>query len=438
MPIERRIPAATLGEPRIDSPLQLEDTAGGPKGQFVPEGTWVRNRVEVNPHDDPDAEEILFEKAGPRSKIFFDPTTVRAAVVTCGGLCPGLNNVIRSLTLELHFNYRVAEVLGLRNGYMGLNPEIGPRPITLTPDVVSRIHTEGGTMLGTSRGPQDVGLMAEFLRRERIDMLFTIGGDGTQRGAHALAEELRRRGQNTALIGIPKTIDNDIVYCSRTFGFFSAVEEAQRVIHLAHTEAKGAYRGIGLVKVMGRHAGFIACMATLANQDVNYTLIPEVTFDLHGPGGLLEHLESRMEAKGHAVILVAEGAGQHLFESDDLGRDASGNKRLHDIGPYLKYQIVDHFHSLGRPVDLKYIDPSYIIRSVPANTDDSILCDQYARRAVHAAMAGKTDLIISFLNQNFVHVPIAMATSGSRRVNLDGETWTSVLAATGQPPRFGA
>lgn len=436
MPQERKVAATTLGEPRFDSPLPLESTPGGPKGQFVREGTWVRNTVEVGPGT-PEDEELLFEKAGPRERIFFDPKTVRAAIVTCGGLCPGLNNVIRSLFLELHFNYRVPDVYGLRNGYMGLNPEVGPPPLRLTPEIVSGIHENGGTLLGTSRGPQEVRVMADFLERERIDMLFAIGGDGTQRGALKLAEELRRRGRKIAVVGIPKTIDNDINYCSRTFGFFTAVEEAQRVIRLAHNEAKSAYRGIGLVKVMGRHAGFIACMATLANQEVNVTLIPEVPFALEGPNGLLTYLERRMERKDHAVVLVAEGAGQDLFESDDIGHDASGNRKLHDIGPFLKYQIVDHFTQLGKPVDLKYIDPSYIIRSVPANTDDSVLCDQYARRAAHAAMAGKTDLIISFLNQNFVHVPIAMATEGSRRVNLDGETWTSVLAATGQPPRFG-
>ncbi len=252
----------------------------------------------------------------------------------------------------------------------------------------------------------------------------------------ALAEEVRRRDRPIAIVGIPKTIDNDVAYCSRSFGFFTAVEMAAEVIHRAHNEAKSAYRGIGLVKVMGRHAGFIACMATLANQDVNYTLIPEVSFDLEGPHGLLAHLERRMDGKGHAVLIVAEGAGQHLFEAGDIGHDASGNRVLKDIGPFLKYQIVDHFQRLGKPVDLKYIDPSYIIRSVAANTDDSILCDQYARRAVHAAMAGKTDLIISFLNQNFVHVPIDMVTRETRKVNLDGETWTSVLAATGQPPQF--
>ena len=359
-----------------------------------------------------------------------------AAIVTCGGLCPGLNNVIRSLVLELHFNYRVSEVLGLRHGYMGLNPSIGESPLRLTPEVVSKIHKDGGTMLGTSRGPQDSAVMADYLEREQIDMLFAIGGDGTQRGAHALAEEVRRRDRPIAIVGIPKTIDNDVAYCSRSFGFFTAVEMAAEVIHLRPQRGQERPRGIGLVKVMGRHAGFIACMATLANQDVNYTLIPEVPFDLEGPHGLLAHLERRMDRKGHAVLLVAEGAGQHLFEVGDIGRDASGNRVLKDIGPFLKYQIVDYFQRLGKPVDLKYIDPSYIIRSVAANTDDSILCDQYARRAAHAAMAGKTDLIISFLNQNFVHVPIDMVTRDTRKVNLDGETWTSVLAATGQPPQF--
>jgi 6-phosphofructokinase 1 len=321
--------------------------------------------------------------------------------------------------------------------YIGLDPEVGRPPIPLSRESVSGIHKDGGTVLGSSRGAQDTGRMVDFLEREGIRLLFCIGGDGTLRGAHAIAEEARRRGLPIAVVGIPKTIDNDIRYCTRTFGFTTAVDLARRVIHAAHTEAKGAPRGIGLVKLMGRDAGFIACGSTLASQEVNFTLIPEVPFQLEGEGGLLAALERRMDEREHAVIVVSEGAGQHLFGETAGGSDASGNRRYHDIGPFLKERIVEHFRAIGRPVDLKYIDPSYIVRSAAANTEDSFLCDQLARRAAHAAMSGRTDLVVVGLNGSFAHVPIPLAVERKRQVDPEGELWGAVLAVTGQPARLG-
>jgi len=437
-PAARHALPARLGEPRFDSPLRLDDEPGRGRGRFVPDSIRVRHPVEVDTSSSL-GEELLFEKAGPRRRIFFDPAKTRAAIVTCGGLCPGINSVIRSLFLELHFNYGVREVLGLRHGYRGLNPAAGLPPVVLSRSFVSEIHKEGGTMLGTSRGPQDVGVMVDFLRQQRIDLLFCIGGDGTHRGAHSIAEEVGRRGLSIAVVGVPKTIDNDIDYCDLTFGYQTAVDVAREVIHLAHTEARSTSRGIGLVKLMGRYSGSIACMATRASQEANFVLIPESPFALHGETGFLAALERRLDDRDHAVVVVAEGAGQHLFETDGApGVDASGNLKLHDIGPRLRQQIVDYFAARGRPVDLKYIDPSYIIRSVPPSSADALLCDDLARRAVHAAMSGRTDMMISSLNYAFIHVPIAMACVGRRLVDLECELWSSVLAATGQPPRFAA
>ncbi|MCR4413281.1 MAG: ATP-dependent 6-phosphofructokinase, partial [Thermoguttaceae bacterium] len=302
--------------------------------------------------------------------------------------------------------------------------------------IVEDIHQEGGTLLGTSRGPQDPAVMVDFLCAQRIDMLFCVGGDGTQRGAHAIAEEVARRRLPIAIVGIPKTIDNDIEYCDRSFGFTTAVAEAERVIACAHVEAKGARYGIGLVKLMGREAGFIAAAATVASQEVNFTLIPEIPFRLDGDRGLLEALRRRMIERQHAVIVVAEGAGQDLFDRRGTERDASGNIKFQDIGPFLRQKILEFFDQRGPKVDVKYIDPSYVIRSVPANAEDDILCDQFARRAVHAAMAGKTDVMIGHMAGAFVHVPLAMAIGRKRRVQVQGEFWASVLAATGQPAVF--
>jgi 6-phosphofructokinase 1 len=431
----RIIEIADLGKAALSSPLRRTSKLGDRRAKFVPGAHYVRHPVEISAHG-PQEAEMWFEKAGAREYIFFDPKRAKAAIVTCGGLCPGLNDVIRSLFLELHMNYGVKDILGIRQGYLGLNEQAGEPPIPLTMEIVEDIHREGGTILGTSRGPQEPETMADFLQKNEINMLFCIGGDGTQRGAHRIYEECSRRGAKIAVVGIPKTIDNDIRYCTRSFGLVSAVEQAEKVIDCAHVEAKGTLNGIGLVKVMGRDAGFIAAFATLASQDVNFTLIPEVPFALHGENGFLNVLRERMILRKHAVIVVAEGAGQELFAGEKVERDASGNVKYGDIGLLLKQEINRFFAKHGPKIDLKYIDPSYIIRSVPANCDDSILCDQYARRAVHAAMAGKTDVLVGYLYDAFVHVPIPMATVEKRRVRVEGELWASVLAATGQPRFF--
>jgi 6-phosphofructokinase 1 len=379
---------------------------------------------------------VLFELAGPRAKLFFNPADTRAGIVTCGGLCPGLNDVIRSLFLELHHAYGVKDVLGFRGGYQGLDPSVGPEPIVLTPAVVDSIHQQGGTVLGTSRGPVDIGRAVDHLIARKIDILFTIGGDGTQRGGNVLFHEAGRRGHPLAVVGVPKTVDNDVAFVSRTFGFLTAVEEAAKVLDRAHTEARSVHNGIALVKLMGRHAGFIAALATIASQDVNFTLIPEVPFALDGERGFLAALERRVRGRGHALIVVAEGAGQDLLHSAAATCDASGNVRLEDIGIFLRARIEAHFAAAGIPMVMRYIDPSYLVRSSPANAADSILCDLFARYAVHAAMAGKTGLVIGQLHDHFIHVPIELLTTRTKRLDPDGPDWSAVLAATGQPERF--
>jgi 6-phosphofructokinase 1 len=432
-PIIVEIPS--IGEAMFPSPLRRSSEPGDGRAKFVPDDRYVRCPAEITISKPLDSE-MWFEKAGAREKIFFDPQRTRAAIVTCGGLCPGLNDVIRSVFLELHMNYGVKQVLGIRHGYLGLNSEVGDPPLPITMDTVEAIHREGGTIIGTSRGPQEPATMVDFLEKFEINILFCIGGDGTQRGANLIHEECIKRGVKISIIGIPKTIDNDIQFCTRSFGLVTAVEQAEKVLSCAHVEAKGAVNGIGLVKVMGRDAGFIASYATLASQDVNFVLIPETHFELYGEKGFLNVLRQRMISRHHAVILVAEGTGQHLFAGEKMEHDASGNVKYRDIGLYLKEVIVKYFAQNGPKVDLKYIDPSYVIRSVPANCDDSILCDQYGRQAVHAAMAGKTDLLIGHICDSFVHVPIPLATAEKRRVHVEGELWTSVLSATGQPRFF--
>ena len=414
----------TLGEPHFPSPYS----------RTVSDEVRVPLQVEVTAEGPPAATQY-FQTAGPRSRLFFDPQQTRAGIVTCGGLCPGLNNVIRSIFLELHHKYRVREVLGFRGGYQGLDPAQGSEPVVLTTEFVDDIHKEGGTALGTSRGPVDTGIAVDNLIRRGINILFTVGGDGTQRGGNELFQEARKRGHALSVVGIPKTIDNDVAFVSRTFGYFTAVEESAHVLHCAHTEARSVPNGISLVKLMGRHAGFVAVGATVASQDVNVCLVPEVPFRLDGPGGFLHFLKERIQRRAHALIVVAEGAGQDLLERTG-DRDASGNVRLKDIGRFLQKEIETYFKAERVPLTMRYFDPSYLIRSVPADAEDAILCDLFARNAVHAAMAGKTGLVIGFLHEKFIHVPIELLATQHKRLDPDGMAWHAALAATGQPERF--
>jgi 6-phosphofructokinase 1 len=369
------------------------------------------------------------EMAGPREQLYFDPATTSCGIVTCGGLCPGLNDVIRAVTLTLHHHYGVRKIYGFRYGYEGLVKRSGHLPLVLSPDLVGRIGEQGGTILGSSRGPQNPEEMVDYLEELGINILFTLGGDGTLKGAKAIADESLRRGTPISVIGIPKTIDNDISYVQKTFGFETAVAEARRATYAAHSEATGARNGIGLVKLMGRDSGFIAAYATLVDSQVNYCLIPEVPFSRDG---LLKSLEERLALRGHAVIVVAEGAGQDLLTAT-TEQDASGNVKYGDIGMYLRDLIKEHFAGIGREVNLKYIDPSYIIRSLPTNAHDSALCLLLGQNAVHAGMCGRTNMIVALWNNQFTHVPIGLATSTRKKISPDGLLWSSVRSATGQP-----
>ena len=361
------------------------------------------------------------EAAGPRETIFHDPAWTRAGIVTCGGLCPGLNNVIKGLVQVLWFDYGVRNIFGIPYGYRGLNPAYGYPPIMLNPDVVDAIQDDGGTILGSSRGMQEPSVMVDTLMRLNINVLFCIGGDGTLRGAHAIAEEVKKRRQPISVIGIPKTIDNDLNLIDRTFGFETAVLSATDVITSAHNEANGAFNGLGLVKLMGRDSGFIAAYAALATTVVNFCLIPEVPFTLEGENGLFKALESRYSSgKTHAVIAVAEGAGQELFKGLPERKDASGNVLKNDIGEFLTREIKNHFDKVGIEVNIKYFDPSYMVRSIPAKGTDAIFCFQLAESAVHAGMAGKTDMVVGSMNEQFSHVPIEYAVNERKKINPNG------------------
>ena len=422
----------TLGECTVDNPVR--DTV------FVPDGarTLIRHNAEyVESRIRAGLPVPSFEKAGPHRKIFHAPAWCRAAIVTCGGLCPGLNDVVKGLVQTLWFDNGVRHIFGVRYGLEGLVPSYGHEPIVLTPEDVDDIHQDGGTILGSSRGGQDTATIVNTLSHLNINLLFCIGGDGTLRAARDIAEEVLKRKLSISVVGVPKTIDNDLAFIGRSFGFETAVYETGHVITCAHVEAKGAPRGVGLVKLMGRDSGFIAAYAAIANSVVNLCLVPEVPFTLDGEHGVLTALERRFGiGKSHAVIVVAEGAGQDLLQGETK-RDASGNVLKKDIGTFLKTKIEEHFAAKGSPVSVKYFDPSYMIRSVPARGSDAIHCCLLAKNAVHAAMAGRTNCVVGKCADVYMLVPIALATAERQKLDVSGPLWQAVVDVTRQGEYMG-
>lgn len=425
---------SVLGKCSIPSPIVLSTRMGDSLANYVEDGDFVRFDVDAREGAQESLDRTrLFEKAGPRQQIYFAPSHVHAGIVTCGGLCPGINDVIRAIVRCLWFRYGVRRITGIRYGYRGFLPEfnIGTRP--LDPESVDEVHKVGGTFLGSSRGGGDrISDIVDSIERLNLNILFTIGGDGTQKGAVAIAEEIERRDLKIAVVGIPKTIDNDLRFVDRTFGFETAVARAAEAVTAAHVEAHSAMNGIGLVKLMGRESGFIAVHTVLAVHEANFVLIPEVPFEIDGPNGLLRHIEDRVARRAHAVVVVAEGAGQSFLKTE--GVDASGNPKLGDIGTYLRDRIVEHFKKKGLDATVKYIDPSYMVRSSPAIATDSAYCERLGNNAVHAAMAGRTKLLIGMVHGQYVHIPVKAAVSRRNYVDPEGALWRDAVDATQQPP----
>ncbi|MFC1504630.1 ATP-dependent 6-phosphofructokinase [Spirochaetota bacterium] len=426
----------TLGTCTHSSPLKLSKVYGDNIYNYVEDEHRIlydNTLASFRQYRSQDGDPPSFECAGPREKIYFNPKKTHAAIVTCGGLCPGLNDVIRAIVMELYYSYGVSKITGIRYGYNGLIAENGFKVKPLSVDIVVDIHKTGGTILGSSRGGGErVDEIVDTLESSKINILFCIGGDGTLRGALDICREVTKRKLKISIIGIPKTIDNDINYVEQTFGFETAFSKGMDAIDAAHVEARGAMNGIGLVKLMGRNSGYVAAMASLATNDVNYVLIPEVPFTLGSKNGLFPHLHKRLKTRGHAVIVVAEGAGQGFFEADRQ-KDASGNVKLRNIGVFLKDGIKKYFKDKNFPISLKYIDPSYIIRAAPANPNDSIFCADLGRNAVHAAMTGKTCVTIGVWNHVFTHVPIELVTSEQKQIDPESALWWHVIESTGQP-----
>jgi len=419
----------SLGEATIPSPITVS--------YFTPDTKRIlydHDLSRLSEHCWDKGPPSAIEVAGPREMIYYDPPKTKAAIVTCGGLCPGINDVIRAIVMELSHRYGVSNIVGIKYGFQGLIPRYGHDMLDLTTELVKDVHAVGGSILSSSRGKQDVTEMVNVLKRMNVDMFFCIGGDGTMRATELITEEILKRNLEISVIGIPKTIDNDLNLVDKTFGFDTAISEAVHAIDCAHVEAKGSPMGIGLVKLMGRQSGHIAVHAALAQNDANFVLIPEVSFDLYGEKGFLKALDKRLRQRKHCVILAAEGAGQEFFRREEgkIETDASGNLRLFDIGIYLRGIIEEYFKNCGLEVNLKYIDPSYTIRSVPATASDSIYCGALGQYAAHAGMAGKTGMLVGLFRGEYVHLPLREVMSG-KQVDPSGNIWMRVIESTGQP-----
>jgi 6-phosphofructokinase 1 len=423
-----------LGKRSIKSPIAMSTVVGDNIANYVTDDQLVRLETSVKTGAQPPVKRSqVLECAGPREMIYFSPAHVHAGIVSCGGLCPGINDVIRAVVRCLWYRYGVTRISGIRYGYKGFLPESQFGVKELNPDVVDDIHKLGGTFLGSARGGgKEVVKIVDAMEKLNLNMLFTIGGDGTQHGTLDIAEEVDKRRLKIALVGIPKTVDNDFALIDRSFGFETAVEKAVESVAAAHMEAASAINGVGLVKLMGRESGYIAACTALASHEVNFVLIPEVPFNLEGYNGFLHHLEERLKKRKHAVIIVAEGAMQEQLLTEHK-TDAGGNVKMADVGTYLRDRIIKHFEEQKMEINLKYIDPSYTIRSAPANPNDSLYCERLGNAAAHAAMAGKTKLIIGMVNNEFVHLPIKSVITHRNKVDPEGNLWRDTLDATHQP-----
>ena len=401
---------------------------GDPKNRDVLSGGWIRRDLFQKHNELVKADNgELYIRGGPRFHIALDNLRVRACIMSCGGLCPGINVVIRELVMALRYNYGVAEIYGIKWGFLGFTKK--DCWVRLNPEDVKEIHLLGGTVLGTSRSGFDGEEIAKQLIKNNINMVFFIGGDGTHRGIKELSKILKEKKKKIILVGIPKSIDNDMPIIDKSFGLESAIQESVRTIRAANVEANCNLNGIGLVKLFGRSSGFVAMLSTLAARDVNICLIPEIPFNLYGDNGLLDFIFQRIQIKEHCVIVVSDGA---RFSIKDY--KTQNGKPVEDIGIVIKKEIIKKSEEIGIEVNLKYMDPTYVVRAVPANEYDCNLCAKLAESAVHCAFAGFTNFSVGMINNKPCMIPLdKMCGKAERKVEFNSDDYLMLLASTGQP-----
>ena len=421
---------ARLGERTIDTPLR--DLLGGREESvhYVTETDRVllddtlgvaKRRSAGTP-----AELPAFNPGGPREKLYFEPSTVTAAIVTCGGLCPGLNNVVRALVLQLANAYGVKSILGFRNGYSGLTDTSAP--LALTPELVRDIHNRGGTILGTSRGGQEPAAMVDTLARHRVDMLFVIGGDGSLRGAQKIAAKpppatAARRGGHPEDHRQRHSVDRPELRLPDRVRPRRRVDPRRAHRGRVHRRRRGTGQADGPAQRLHRLLCDTRQPRSRLRPDPRSLLPARQLPALPAQARRSAGARSRGRRRGRRAGAVPRSAET----------DASGNARLGDIGALLRERVTAHFAQHGTPLSLRYVDPGYAIRSVPANAFDAVYCARLAQAAVHAGMAGFTSMVVARWHGRFIHLPIALATATRNQVDPHGDLWMSVLEATGQP-----
>ena len=378
-------------------------------------------------------------RAGPRDTIYFDPSAITAGIVTVGGLCPGVNHILQALVVALTA-YGVRDIRGIRYGLRGFFETDYP-PVPLSVESVDQIHLNGGTVLGTSRGGSNVPRIVDAIQLMKLDQVYLVGGNGGNAAADAIHRECKARGYPCAVVGLPKSIDNDILLIDSCFGFSTATNEAQRAIMAASVEARSAHNGIGLVKLMGRSSGFLAAQASVGAGVVDVCLLPEVTFDLQQ---VLSYVFDVLKRRGHAVIVVAEGAAQDTMRAELQAsglevpdeRDPSGNPLLLDVGKWLRDKLKAAAHERQTQIDLKYLSPAYMIRSVVADSGDAVYCRMLGHSAVHGAMAGFSGITAGVCSKHYVLLPSHEVVRTTRRLDPRGRLYRMMRAALGQPDFF--
>ncbi len=338
---------------------------------------------------------------------------LRVGVLTGGGDCPGLNAVIRAVTKSLIVQYG-AEVVGFEDGFEGLVEE-RMRPLTYKD--VSGILTRGGTILGTSnkanpfqyfkRGSADVSAqVVKMCRTIGIDSLIAIGGDGTM----SIAHQFQEAGLN--VVGVPKTIDNDLVGTNRTFGFDTAVSIATEAIDRLHTTAQSHNR-VMIIETMGRYAGWIALYAGVAG-GADIILIPELEYDLDEVIRVCQERES--SGQSFTIIAIAEGArakGGQMKVSEVID-DSPDPVRLGGISKVLEQQLERRIRSEVRTSILGHIQ-----RGGTPTAYDRNLATVYGSYAASMVADGQYGRMVALQRSRLTSVPLEEVANKVRTISMD-------------------
>ncbi|AQA12753.1 6-phosphofructokinase [Streptomyces samsunensis] len=329
---------------------------------------------------------------------------MRVGVLTGGGDCPGLNAAIRGIVrkgVEVHgFDF-----VGVRDGWRGaLEGAVVPLDVPAVRGILPR----GGTILGSSRtnplaSEDGVGRVRETLAEHEVDALIAIGGEDTLGVAAALG------GEGIRVVGVPKTIDNDVAGTDYTFGFDTAVNIATEAIDRLHTTAESHTRTL-VVEVMGRHAGWIALHSGIAG-GANAILIPEQPFDIDQ---VCAWVENRFKIRYAPIVVVAEGAvpkqGQMVVKDSSL--DAFGHVRLSGIGEWLAHEIAAHTGKEARTTVLGHIQ-----RGGTPSAFDRWLATRFGLRAIDTVKDQDFGMMVALRGTDIVRIPLTEATVGTKAVD---------------------